>query len=103
MTIAHLATSLPISIMNCCSVAEFLVCAYLRKRQRSLRMFIDMLIQESNSRQELLDKLYRAEDWLIQNYYYCLLWRNQFTVTRADSLYGTETDNMGVMSLLNCG
>ncbi|HHF3209006.1 TPA: hypothetical protein ACPJ2F_004387 [Vibrio diabolicus] len=63
--------------------------------------FIDMLMQESNNSQEFLTKLYRAEDWLIQNYYYCPLWWNHFTVTRADNLYGTETNNMGVMSLVN--
>ncbi|HHX8674182.1 TPA: SgrR family transcriptional regulator [Vibrio alginolyticus] len=69
--------------------------------KQSLLTFVDMLMQESNNSQEFLNKLYRAEDWLIQNYYYCPLWWNHFTVTRADNLYGTETNNMGVMSLVN--
>ncbi|MEZ8657401.1 ABC transporter substrate-binding protein, partial [Vibrio splendidus] len=78
----------------------FSLCLPERGKQ-SLLTFIDMLMQESNNSQEFLHKLYRAEDWLIQNYYYCPLWRNHFTVTRADNLYGTETNNMGVMSLVN--
>ncbi|MCG9628748.1 hypothetical protein L1D34_28485 [Vibrio mediterranei] len=41
--------------------------------KQSLLTFIDMLMQESNNSQEFLNKLYRTEDWLIQNYYYCPL------------------------------
>ncbi|MGR5234184.1 SgrR family transcriptional regulator [Vibrio rotiferianus] len=86
---------------------EWLLCGRVfsqclpERGKRSLLTFVDMLMQESNNSQEFLDKLYRAEDWLIQNYYYCPLWRNHFTVTRADNLYGTETSDMGVMSLVN--
>ncbi|WBA08198.1 SgrR family transcriptional regulator [Salinivibrio kushneri] len=70
------------------------------KSKQSLLTFINMLMQESDDSQDFLYKLYRAEDWLIQNYYYCPLWRNHFSVSRADNLYGTETSNMGVMSLV---
>ncbi|MFA0483674.1 SgrR family transcriptional regulator [Vibrio sp. 10N.222.55.B11] len=86
---------------------EWLLCGNVlslclpERGKQSLLTFIDMLMQESNDSEEFLHKLYRAEDWLIQNYYYCPLWRNHFTVTRADNLYGTETNNMGVMSLVN--
>ena len=69
--------------------------------KKSLLSFIDTLMQESDSSSDFLQKLYRAEDWLIQNYYFCPLWRDHITYHRADNVYGTETSNMGVMSLVN--
>ncbi|EOG1938704.1 SgrR family transcriptional regulator [Vibrio fluvialis] len=86
---------------------EWLLCGEIfneclpENAKQSLLVFIDNLMQESNNSEDFLHKLYRAEDWLIQNYYYCPLWHNYFAVTRADNLHGTDTGNMGVMSLVN--
>ncbi|WP_290330229.1 hypothetical protein [Vibrio tapetis] len=61
--------------------------------------FIDSLMADSQSGQDFLDKLYRVEDWLIQNGYYMPLWRHHARYTTSQELHGTETNSMGVMSL----
>lgn len=86
---------------------EWLLCGDVFARclshpaQQSLLSFVDTLMQESEHSQDFLQKLYRAEDWLIQNYHFCPLWRDHVVYQRADNVYGTETGNMGLMSLAN--
>ena len=69
------------------------------KEQQSMTHFIDKLMQESDSREDFMSKLYRAEDRLIQNCLYVPLWREKVTFKIANNLYGTATNNMGVLSL----
>lgn len=69
------------------------------KEQQSMIHFIDELMQKSNSSHTFISQLYRAEDWLIQNCLYVPLWRTKVSFKIANNLYGTTTDNMGVLSL----
>ncbi|CAV26264.1 SgrR family transcriptional regulator [Vibrio atlanticus] len=86
---------------------EWLLCGDVFTRclsndaKKSLLSFVDALMRESISSSEFLQKLHRAEDWLIQNYYYCPLWRDHIAYRRADNVYGTDTSSMGVMTLSN--
>ncbi|WP_199450055.1 SgrR family transcriptional regulator [Vibrio harveyi] len=71
------------------------------KEKNSLVQFVDGLMRESEDSHGLLEKLFRAEDWLIQNYHYAPLWREHIVYSQSEELHGAETDRMGVMSLKN--
>lgn len=78
----------------------FKVCLNDDERLNLLR-FVDLLMNDSNDIIDFMDKLYRAEDWLIQNCHYVPLWRDHAFYNTSKKLHGKQTDNMGVMSLSN--
>ncbi len=69
------------------------------KERRSLLLFVDTIMQESSDSTDFMEKLYRGEDWLIQNCHYIPLWRDHAFYNISDKLHGKKMDNMGVMSL----
>jgi|GEM_PF-1898959 len=69
--------------------------------RHSLVSFMNSLMDDSSNADDFLDKLYRVEDWLIQNLHYVPLWRHHARYTTSQKLHGIETNSMGVMSLAN--
>ncbi|ELR66491.1 ABC-type transporter, periplasmic binding protein [Photobacterium marinum] len=80
------------------SSATFKLCLTESQRQNLLE-FIDFTILSSESSDDFLHKLYRCEDWMVQQCAFVPLWREFSSYDFSDTLQGVEVDNMGVLTL----
>ncbi|WP_281870379.1 SgrR family transcriptional regulator [Vibrio nigripulchritudo] len=69
------------------------------EQQATLVGIVDQLLRSVSEVREFTDQLHRCEDWLIQQGVFAPLWRCSTAYNISDSIQGTETDSMGLMSL----
>ena len=87
------------------SYYKWLLCSNVFKtclsaqQQTTFIGIIDQLLIASESKHDFMNKLYRCEDWLIQQGVYIPLWRDSLSYDIDDSIQGAETDSTGIMSL----
>jgi MarR-like DNA-binding transcriptional regulator SgrR of sgrS sRNA len=69
------------------------------ENQKNMTRFLDEWLEESQTSDDFLLKMHKAENWLIQQFYYCPLWRDDMIFKTSHNLSGVEINAMGVPTL----